>query len=173
MALHLKDENGKPIKRVRNRGHVLLRDRPRGVWYPDLVGVVHAYPPTYEAWLKKQRIGIENIKGQTRAGTPNGWGGPKKRKVLMRLRAERDARVEKKMEEIKKVIEFADYRAEKAMEATLEVMEYKDDNGKRLGDPRNILMAARLIFEYTQPKPASKSEVTVKSAEDWLASLGE
>jgi hypothetical protein len=160
-------------KSVRNRGHRFLRDKPRGVYYPEAVGIVPGYPKTYEAWLERQAMGRKNIEGQTRAGVPSGLGGAHNRDKVKQWRVEAKERAQKIVEKIKmtKKIEFADYRAEMAMEAAVEVMEYRDPEGKRLHGAKDILAAARLICDFTQPKPVQKIENTIRTAEDWLASL--
>ena len=42
---------------------------------------------------------------------------------------------------------------------------------KTPGDNRERVNSARLILEYTKAKPASKSELAISKAEDFLASL--
>jgi len=39
------------------------------------------------------------------------------------------------------------------------------------GDARNKLGAAKLVLEFTKAKPSSKSEVTINTAEDFLAQV--
>ena len=56
--------------------------------------------------------------------------------------------------------------AQEAMLETLTIM-------RGPGDSRQKLAAAKLVLEYSMAKPASKSEVTVNSAEKFLESLAD
>ena len=40
-----------------------------------------------------------------------------------------------------------------------------------VGETRERLAAARLVLDFTKSKPASKSDVSISKAEDFLASL--
>lgn len=55
--------------------------------------------------------------------------------------------------------------AAKAMQSAIEVMESQS------GTTDSKLKAAKVILEFTQTKPVQKNETTIKSAEDFLASL--
>ena len=57
-----------------------------------------------------------------------------------------------------------DPRADEALKAALETM-------RTPANQQTKLAAAKLILEYTKAKPASKSEVTVNKAEEWLAAI--
>jgi hypothetical protein len=57
--------------------------------------------------------------------------------------------------------------AKKAMQAAIEVMESQS------GTTDSKLKAAKVILEFTQTKPVVKTETTVKTAEEFLASLME
>jgi flagellum-specific peptidoglycan hydrolase FlgJ len=70
------------------------------------------------------------------------------------------------LENIKKVAPPENEAAEEALLTALTVM-------RAPGDSRNKLAAAKLVLEFTKAKPQAKSEVTLKSAENWLASLAE
>ena len=54
--------------------------------------------------------------------------------------------------------------AQEALKTAVEVMRVP-------GETRERLAAARLVLDFTKQKPASKSEVAVAKAEDFLASL--
>lgn len=54
--------------------------------------------------------------------------------------------------------------AAKAMKAAIEVLEVP-------GEHRNRLAAAKTILDFTQTKPVVKSETTLKTAEEFLASI--
>ena len=55
--------------------------------------------------------------------------------------------------------------AENAMRNAIEIMESQQ------GTTQNRLAAAKVVLEYTQQKPISKSETTLKTAEEFLASI--
>jgi len=62
------------------------------------------------------------------------------------------------------VVDPNEEKANEALEAALTVM-------RTPGGARDTLQAARLVLDFTRAKPAAKSEVTVKTAEDWLAAV--
>lgn len=51
-----------------------------------------------------------------------------------------------------------------ALKTAVEVM-------RLVGETRERLAAARLVLDFTKSKPASKSDVSIHKAEDFLASL--
>lgn len=57
-----------------------------------------------------------------------------------------------------------DEYAKKALVTAVEVMNV-------VGETRERLAAARLVLDFTKQKPASKNEVSLSKAEDFLASL--
>jgi hypothetical protein len=54
-----------------------------------------------------------------------------------------------------------DPKVEKAFEVAMEILASQINAATRLS-------AARLVLDFTKAKPTAKSEVTVKSAEDWI-----
>jgi hypothetical protein len=70
------------------------------------------------------------------------------------------------MENIKREVPDLDPRAEEALESACLVLRTSNQAATKL-------QAARLILDFTKAKPASKSTVTVKTAEDWLSSIAE
>ena len=54
--------------------------------------------------------------------------------------------------------------AQEALRTAVEVMQVP-------GETRERLAAARLVLDFTKSRPASKSEVTIGKAEEFLASL--
>ncbi len=66
-----------------------------------------------------------------------------------------------------KVDPIEDDKAEEALTTTLTILRTKDVA------LTTKLAAARLLLDFTKSKPSSKSEVTVKSAEDWLAQIAD
>lgn len=57
-----------------------------------------------------------------------------------------------------------DPRAEEALTQAVKVM-------RAPGDKKVKLAAARLVLDFTRSKPASKSDITVNKAEEWLAAV--
>lgn len=95
-------------------------------------------------------------------GTPQGM--TKKQADAMWVIAKRKAK--KDMENIKKSGIVLSEAAEEALTETLEIMRSKLDQKTRL-------TAAKLILDFTMAKPAAKQDVTISSAEKWLADLGD
>jgi len=160
--------------------HPAYAGRPRGVWYPDLVGVVPGYPKTLEIWQKKSDICRARIialnasdNPPTRAGVPDGWAGAKGRALRAAVAAGPrskeivDAMIDKGM-----VKDPDDERVVKALTVTVEILEAKDEETfKPLYTAKDRLSAARLLCDFLKAKPASKIEASVTKAEDFLAVL--
>jgi hypothetical protein len=91
----------------------------------------------------------------------------------LRRRAEADARIiaPRIMENMSKQVDFADDRARIAVQAAVEIVETKLDNGVHVYSAKDRMAAINTILNFTQPKPASKTELTVQTAESWLESL--
>jgi hypothetical protein len=62
------------------------------------------------------------------------------------------------------VLDGADAKAEEALQAALEVMRSPMKQADRLA-------AARLVLDFTKAKPASKTDLTINKAEEWLSSV--
>tara|TARA_B100000780_G_scaffold61148_2_gene39352 strand:+ start:1405 stop:1749 length:345 start_codon:yes stop_codon:yes gene_type:complete len=78
---------------------------------------------------------------------------------------------QKAKQEAKKVVEIMsdkfnieDEYQKEALSTAVEVM-------RLVGETRERLAAARLVLDFTKSKPASKSDVSISKAEDFLASL--
>lgn len=176
MPLSEQQRERKRLQRSKNRkGHPLLAERPRGVFYPDLVGKVPGYPKTQETFdaraTMKRRIHEYNAAGTTsRDGIPNGW--TRQEATAARLKAAEQAKriVDKMIEE--KVFAPDCKEAREAMEALVAVVRAKklrpDDKGSPLVPLSEVTKASKTILEFTQRKPLTSSAVTIKSAEDWL-----
>ena len=79
------------------------------------------------------------------------------------LAAQQAERIMKKMEKDHDLPE--NQYAREALQNALAIM--KDPTSSR----KDSLAATRMVLEWTEAKPASKSEVTINEAEAWLASL--
>ena len=68
------------------------------------------------------------------------------------------------MSELKKTGALGDLdaKAEEALQSAIEVM-------RKPGSKQIQLAAARLVLDFTKAKPASKSDITINKAEEWLA----
>ena len=78
---------------------------------------------------------------------------------------------EKAKQDAKKVVEIMsdkfnieDEYQKEALSTAVEVM-------RLVGETRERLAAARLVLDFTKSKPATKSDVSISKAEDFLASL--
>jgi len=80
----------------------------------------------------------------------------------IREKAKKDAKKVVKIMSEKFNIE--DQYQKEALETAVEVMRLD-------GQARERLAAARLVLDFTKSKPASKSDVSIHKAEDFLASL--
>ena len=165
--------------RVRSRRHPFLRDRPKGIWQPDAVGVVPNYPNTqakFDVKVENSRIAYaaRMARGEpqiTRRGVPDGWAGRGDELRACRAAAKITAKVlVQKM--IDKAIIVADERAEAALAASIEVVIARDEATNLYAHPvKERLTAARLVLDFTKAKPASTQKLEVTKAEDFLAAL--
>ena len=163
-----------PRKRVKPR-HPAYAGRPKGAWYPDLVGVVQGYPPTLEVWqaksdaMRAQVIRLNAEGKMQRLGIPDGWAGRKKEAHAARAKAHEEA-----PKEVRDMIDKSIYelptgtdgeRAEVALIYATAVV--RDPTAQS----RDRLAAARLLADFTKIKPATASTVVVSAAEAFLNSL--
>lgn len=152
------------------RTHPAMQGLKRGVWHPQLAGVVKNYPPTQEAYDKLAERNREQIKrlmaeGKwNRRGVPNGWARSKE--VLAFVHRECDAQAAEALQEMIKTGELPDDdMGNEAMQYALATLRNPSLPAKER------TAAARLLADFKLPKPTTKSEVTVKKAEDFLADL--
>jgi hypothetical protein len=112
--------------------------------------------------LAEQRAAEGNPINKSRFGVPDGM----RRKQAERIWKKARKRAKEDMEALKKsgVITSADEKAEEALTTALELMRSPMKNETRIA-------AARLVLDFTKAKPASKSEVTVNKAEEWLKAV--
>lgn len=96
-----------------------------------------------------------------RTGVPDGM----RRDEIDKKRAKANAYAKRIVKLMVEKYDINDQRAEEALEYAVTVVRTKADG------TRDRLQAARLILDFCKQKPASKSEVTLKSAEDLLAEL--
>lgn len=122
-----------------------------------------ADPVWRAAMMEKRKAHGERMKGfSSRLGVPDGM---RKAEAYPLVEAAKESAKET-MSELKQagVVDGTDPRAEEALEAAIAVM-------RSPGDKKVALVAARLVLDFTKSKPASKSEISVNKAEDWLAAV--
>ena len=108
-----------------------------------------------QEWSRKKR----KNPGRPR-GVPDGFRKHQIEPIRAKVRKEATELVEI----MAKKFEIEDEYAKEALTTAVEVMRVP-------GETRERLAAARLVLDFTKQKPASKSEVAVSKAEDFLASL--
>lgn len=106
-------------------------------------------------WSKKPR---------KNAGRPRGVPDGFRKEQIEPIRAKVKAEAKEVVEIMAKEFDIEDEYAKAALETAVEVM-------RMVGDNRERVAAARLVLDFTKQKPASKSELAVSKAEDFLASL--
>ena len=170
----------KPVtSRPRVRTHPLLRGRPRGHFYPDLVGKIPGYPKTYEAWKQKsdscrERVIRLNAEGKcNRRGVPDGWAGRKAEVVeVQKSSAVEASRAVKMMIESGMIDTPDDPRVEQALQVNVEIMlAVSPKDGTPAYTARERSAASRIILDFLKSKPTIRQDVTVAKAEDFLAVL--
>ena len=169
----------KPVtSRRKNRLHPLLRDRPRGHFYPDLVGKVPGYPKTYEAWKKlsdscRAQVIRLNAEGKAgRQGVPDGWAGRKAELLEVQQRSAVEAkRAVQMMIENDMIDTPEDPRVEQALQVNVEIMLAVSDEGKPAYTGRERTAASRVILDFLKAKPVIRQDIAVARAEDFLAVL--
>lgn len=108
-----------------------------------------------QEWSRKKR----KNPGRPR-GVPDGFRKHQIEPLRAKIRKEATELVEIMAEKFEIESEYA----KEALTTAVEVMRVP-------GETRERLAAARLVLDFTKQKPASKSEVAVSKAEDFLASL--
>jgi hypothetical protein len=111
-----------------------------------------------EGWRK---ICSEAGKKGKRTGIPDGF----RRDAIEKKRTRASKAAKRIVKLMVEKYDINDQRAEEALEYAVTVVRTKADG------TRDRLQAARLILDFCKQKPASKAEVTLKSAEDLLAEL--
>ena len=106
-------------------------------------------------WSKKPR---------KNAGRPRGVPDGYSKKQIEPIRAKVKTEAKKVVEIMAKEYDIEDQYAQDALRTAVEVMQVP-------GETRERLAAARLILDFCKSKPASKQEVTIGKAEEFLASL--
>lgn len=121
--------------------------------------------PVYRAERSEaSRLAQEKRRGEPggRLGVPDGM----RKAQADELNNEARESAKQTMADLEKAGVLADDTdaAKEALEATLTIM-------RSPGDKKVRLQAAGQVLAYTKSKPASKSELTVNKAEEWLAAV--
>ncbi len=126
----------------------------------------HWDDPVWRAQMvEKRKLAGLKLRGcAARTGVPDGM---RKAEAYPLCAAAKESAKET-MSELKQsgVLGDLDPRAEEALESAIEVM-------RKPGSKTVQLSAARLVLEWTKAKPASKSEISVNKAEEWLKAVTE
>jgi len=108
-----------------------------------------------KSWSTKKRIN-----GGRPRGVPDGY----RKEQIEPIRAEAKKEAERLVNIMADKFNIEDEYSKQALQTAVEVMNV-------VGETRERLAAARLVLDFTKQKPASKNEVALTKAEDFLASL--
>ena len=105
-----------------------------------------------------------STKPRKNAGRPKGVPDGYRKETIAPLRAQAKLDAEKVVNIMSDKFNIEDEYQKEALTTAVEVM-------RLVGETRERLAAARLVLDFTKSKPASKSDVSISRAEDFLASL--
>lgn len=122
--------------------------------------------PEWRAQMTKKRQ--EQAKRRKAEGSVGRYGVPDgmRKAQADQLNQAASESAKETMSELKQtgVLDGLDPRSEQALETAVKIM-------RAPGDKKVKLAAARLVLDFTKSKPASKSDITVNKAEEWLAAV--
>lgn len=150
------------------------------VWDPEKMKRCSLYPRSPEEFALRQeqmaaharQMAAEGKWGRKKS-VPNGVVGARARE---RLFAGRDAARELSIKIVKymkqnEIVTVDDHRAEQALEAAVEIAVGRDKEGNFVYAEASRIASIRMILDFTKRKPATKAEIKLEAAEDWLAAL--
>ena len=105
-----------------------------------------------------------STKKRKNAGRPQGVPDGHTAETIAPVRAQAKKDAEKEVKIMTEKYNIEDEYQKEALKTAVEVMRID-------GQTRERLAAARLVLDFTKSKPASKSDVSISRAEDFLASL--
>ncbi len=105
-----------------------------------------------------------STKPRKNAGRPKGVPDGHTAKTIKPLREKVKKEAIMATEIMAEKFDIQDEYSKEALQTAIEVMRLD-------GETRERLAAARLVLDFTKSKPATKSDVTIGKAEDFLASL--
>lgn len=157
-----------------------LPGEPPKEWNPDFAAKIPWYPKTPEAfqeWTQKKRERMLTLMAQGRRPSGQGmikafWG---RKPLLLALRARASIEAKQVVAYMKKKDMIAeDPRAEEALEAMIGIVRAHDDAlNVPLYKANDRIAAAKVVLDFTKQKPATKTDMTVAKAEDFLAAVVE
>jgi hypothetical protein len=103
-------------------------------------------------------------KPKKNAGRPKGVPDGHRKETIAPLREQAKLDAKKVVEIMSDKFNIEDEYQKEALTTAVEVM-------RLVGETRERLAAARLVLDFTKSKPASKSDVSISRAEDFLATL--
>jgi hypothetical protein len=105
-----------------------------------------------------------STKPRKNAGRPKGVPDGHTAETIKPIREQAKKDAKKVVEIMSEKFNIEDEYQKEALKTAVEVMRVD-------GQSRERLAAARLVLDFTKSKPASKSDVSIHKAEDFLASL--
>jgi len=105
-----------------------------------------------------------SLKPRKNPGRPKGVPDGYRKDTIAPLREQAKKDAKKVVEIMSDKYNIEDEYQKEALATAVEVM-------RLVGETRERLAAARLVLDFTKSKPASKSDVSISKAEDFLASL--
>ena len=148
----------------------MAKDRKQRLKSPKIVNFPKQAPKrNYFSTLMSTPEGRElrkqwSNKPKKNAGRPKGVPDGHTAKTIKPLREKVKKEAIMATEIIAEKYDIQDEYSKEALQTAVEVMRLD-------GETRERLAAARLVLDFTKSKPATKSDVTIGKAEDFLASL--
>lgn len=105
-----------------------------------------------------------STKPRKNGGRPKGVPDGYRKETIAPIRAQAQKDAQRITEIMSDKFNIEDEYQKEALKTAVEVM-------RLVGETRERLAAARLVLDFTKSKPASKSDVAIHRAEDFLASL--
>jgi len=112
--------------------------------------------------LRRKWSTLPRKNGGRPKGVPDGY----RREQIEPIRSEAKQEAKRIVNIMAEQYSIEDEYAKAALETAVEVMRVPGDNRERVA-------AARLVLDFCKQKPASKNELSISKAEDFLASLVE
>lgn len=173
----------KPPKKPRKRATPVPKE-PK-VWDPEKAKRCTLYPRSPEEFAYRQEQMRQHVKDMVAAGKwgrpkglPDGWAKPHRRRELARVRDEAATLAEFIVYQMKQndIVTIDDHRAELCLQALVEIVIAKKTDETAGTETyayadQNRIQAAKAVMDFTKKKPASKQELEVRAAEDFLREL--
>jgi len=112
----------------------------------------------------REKRRLWSTKPRKNGGRPKGVPDGYRKETIAPIRAQAQKDAKRITEIMSDKFNIEDEYQKEALQTAVEVM-------RLVGETRERLAAARLVLDFTKSKPASKSDVSIHKAEDFLASL--